>query len=91
MRAELIPYVELIRQFVGQSIPADEFERKYLNLYKSDATDWTDEEFSLLDGLFYAVDAFCADPALRDERDTDEASLRQIAASTCERLCSMNP
>jgi hypothetical protein len=69
--------VELIESFVEGRANAEEFERAYLTLFKNDATMWREPEFGVLDRLFADVDAFCADPELRDAGDLDEGQLRQ--------------
>lgn len=86
---EVLPYIHLISSFVEGKISANEFESQYLKLYKNDPTPWSEELFSVLDGLFADVDAFCPDPDLRDEGDLDEDQLRQRSAAALEKLRSL--
>ena len=66
---------------------ADEFEVVFLRLYKADPTAWPADVFDVLDRFFGDVDAFCSDPALRDEvHGIDEEELRRSAQATLERL-----
>lgn len=76
VNSRLNPYMNLLQCFGQKEITAVEFEKKYLELYKNDPTDWSEGEFEILDGLFGAVDAFCSDPDLREEDDLDEVQLR---------------
>lgn len=81
MNPKIKPYIELLESFDQKNIHATEFEERFLNQYKNDPTDWSEDEFAILDELFGAVDAFCADPHLRDENDLDEGQLR-VACKT---------
>lgn len=71
----LTPYINLLSSFVAGNISATDLETQYLNLYKNDATLFPDEEFFILDDLFGNIDAFVANPNLRDEDDLDEKQL----------------
>ena len=66
-----------------------DFEKKYLNLYKNDATEWTESEFAILDELFGAVDAFCADTNLRSEGDLDENQLYEAGSIAWKKIHSL--
>lgn len=79
-------YVVLIRQFLDQRIGADVFERQYLDLFKNETPGMSIAEFSPLESLFTAVDAYCPDPSLRSEEDLDEGQLREVAQSTLTKL-----
>jgi hypothetical protein len=65
---------------------AEDFERQYFNLFKNETAGMTITEFSPLERLFTAVDAFCPDPSLRSEDDLDEEQLREAAQSTLTAL-----
>ena len=67
-------YIRLLKPFVGGEILATAFEDGFWELHH--AGDWPDGSFPILDPLFYFVDAFHTDPALRDD-DVDEERLRQ--------------
>jgi len=79
-------YVTLIRRFLDHRMSAEDFERQYLNLFKNETAWMTIAEFSPLERLFIAVDAFCPDPTLRSEDDLDEDQLREAAQSTLTAL-----
>jgi hypothetical protein len=79
-------YITLIRQFLDHRMSAEDFERQYLRLFKNETAGMTIAEFSPLDRLFTAVDAFCPDPSLRSEDDLDEDQLREAAQSTLTAL-----
>lgn len=82
-------YLALISSFVADKIAAADFEREYLKLFKADETEWPEAEFAILDELFGEVDAFCADPQLRDENDPDEYELKERSKMALERLQSL--
>lgn len=83
----LDPYVELLAAFVEQgSMDGSTFEKRFLELFKSDQTMFPDDEFLVLDELFGVVDAFEADPALRGDDYLDEHNLRVNAADALTKL-----
>lgn len=88
MQARSQPYVELIRTFVDRQISADEFEARYLALFKAETGRFADENvFDVLDSLFADVDAYVADPALRDSpEDLDEEQLHTCAVDALYKL-----
>ena len=45
-----------------------------------------DPEYEILNNLFAEVDAFCADPALRDENDIDADQLSEAARMALVKL-----
>lgn len=79
-------YVTLIRRFLDRRMNVEDFERQYLKLFKNETAGMTIAEFSPLERLFTAVDAFCPDPSLRSEDDLDEDQLRAAAQSTLAAL-----
>jgi len=85
--------LDLIESFVEGRISAAEFERRYMLEFQArDDGTWREEEYQLLNGLFGAVDAFCADPRLRDPRqDLDETGLRAAARRVLEQLPRTRP
>ncbi|MGA8788852.1 MAG: colicin immunity domain-containing protein [Paenarthrobacter sp.] len=76
--SSVAPYAVLLRLLVDDRITADEFEALFLPLYKGDSTKWPEEIYEILDQLFYAVDDYNRDPALRDN-DVDEKELTSRA------------
>jgi hypothetical protein len=90
MRSELNQYIELIESFIHNHIGAGEFEQRYLELFKNDPTEWSEAEFAALDALFAAVDAFCADPDLRDEDDLDEERLKHEGKVALRQLFALD-
>jgi len=88
--AAVAPYAVLLRLFIDGRVNAEEFEVVFLPLYKNDATSWPPEIFDVLDGLFAAVDDFCADAVLRAEvSGMDEAELRRRAEIAYQRLAEL--
>ena len=87
----LTVYINLLSHFVAGDISAGEFESDYMSLFKNDPTHFREEEFLTLDELFGDVDAFCADPELRDDEDLDEEQLRRRSALALEKLKAIVP
>lgn len=58
---DLYSYLELMTQFESGAIVADEFERGFLRCFKDDARDFPAAVYEILNGLFYAVDAYVQD------------------------------
>ena len=79
-------YLALIRQFLDRQIGAEAFERRYLDAFKNETPGMSLTEFSALERLFSAVDAYCPDPSLRSDDDIDECQLREVAESTLSEL-----
>lgn len=84
----LSSYIHLIKSFLTGDLTALDFESKYLDTFKSDPTLRPQEVFLVLDKLFGDVDAFCAEPNLRDEDDLDEDQLRQYSVDALQKLKS---
>ncbi len=79
-------YVALIRQFLDEGTSAEVFEQQYLDLFKNESPGMSIAEYSALEKLFTAADAYCPDPSLRSEEDLDEGQLRDVAQSTLNEL-----
>ena len=84
-------YIKLLEDFAGSKISADEFERRFLQLFKSDDNLQLGREFQILDKLFADVDAYCSDPDLiEDPRfDIGEVQLRVSAQETLDKLVKL--
>lgn len=67
--AKLLPYVVRMRSFLDGKIGVEEFEREFLELFQNDDSEWSEQEFEILDGI------------LSDEGEANEAQLRK----RCER------
>ena len=85
---KLNQYTDLMRSFVENKITVYEFERRYLAMFKADKNTWTEAEYETLNNLFSDVDAFCANPELRDDNDIDEDQLREATELTLAKLSS---
>ncbi|MGA9380692.1 MAG: colicin immunity domain-containing protein [Phormidium sp.] len=84
-------YTKLLKDFVSNKISSDEFEFRFLELFKSESFFDSEREFQILDKLFGDVDAYCCDPDLFDpEFDIDEAELRSSAQEALNALEEMN-
>ncbi|HYO57003.1 colicin immunity domain-containing protein [Archangium sp.] len=79
-------YTHLIEAFTTGKMPVADFEREYLRRFKEDESRHPEAQFQILDALFADVDAYCADPELRDEDDLDEETLRSRATKALAQL-----
>jgi hypothetical protein len=80
-------YRDLISDFVGDRLSAQDFESKYLQIFKTDADQVPSQEFNVLEQLFFAIDDYVADPELRAKvGGLDERDLRDHAAAAYSRL-----
>ncbi|TLG04686.1 hypothetical protein FEK35_19850 [Nocardia cyriacigeorgica] len=83
----LAVYESAIRSFVVGSSSADDFEARFLALFKNDKYQVPGPEFDVLDSLFADVDDYVADPDLRNEvGGIGEQELRERARSVYSRL-----
>jgi hypothetical protein len=74
---------ELVLALLNDGMSASEFEASYIRAYNEAATNGMSIPFAA-DRLFYAVDAYQGDPALRGPLDIDEAALREEASQALE-------
>ena len=84
-------YIKLLEEFVDNKITADEFERRFIQLFKGDNNLQPGTEFKILDKLFADVDAYCGDSDLiEDPRfDIDAVQLQVSAKETLNKLVKL--
>lgn len=88
-RAVVEAYLSLVEEFLAGDIDARTFERRYLEAWSSAPPHGPGPLFDVLEGLFLDVDAYCADPELRDEGDLDDDALRLSAQKARRRLSEL--
>ncbi|MCV6983994.1 hypothetical protein H7H78_00540 [Mycobacterium shinjukuense] len=80
-------YRELISSFINREISAQHFESSYLALFKHGKDQFPGPEFNVLEGLFFDVDDYVADPELRrDVHGLDDEELRACAREAYRKL-----
>ena len=89
MRVDIDSYIGLIRDYLDGGISSKCFEYIYLKTFIEEKRKMTNEEHSVLSGLFMDVEAFCDNPELIDENDIDEVELRRRCKVALERLRKM--
>jgi len=89
MKSTISPYGILINSFMQGQLSALQFEAEFLKLFEYDNTDFTEEEYKILNALFWAVEDFCAEPKLREEGDLDENQLLEAAQVASQALNSL--
>ncbi|MCU0544103.1 MAG: colicin immunity domain-containing protein [Oscillatoriaceae cyanobacterium Prado104] len=84
-------YIKLLEEFVGNKITADDFERRFIKMFKGDKNLQIGREFKILDKLFADVDAYCSDPDLiEDPRfDLDGVQLQVSAKEALNMLVKL--
>jgi hypothetical protein len=88
-RDELKEYFTLMESFHSGEIAADQFEKKYLVLFKADQRLFPEEIFNVLNGLFSNVDAFVAAPEIREQNDLDEQQLLACSHEAYQKLAEL--
>ena len=82
----MMSYIALLADFVGNKVSIDQFECEFLLQFKSETRVLPATVFDLLNQIFYAVDAYCSDPKLRNTDDLSETELRAICSSLLTQL-----
>lgn len=75
-RSYLEPYRILVTAFVDGRLTGQEFQTLFLFMYQNDGSQHTQAVYTTLNAVFYEVEDFCADPALRSGVSLDEPGLR---------------
>ncbi len=86
---DVTEYIRLIESFVKGELSAEDFESRYLAMFKADKTHRREDEFRVLDRLFADVDSFCADPSIRSTDELDEEELRSRCVEALTALRSL--
>jgi hypothetical protein len=76
-------YVIVARALVDGRLSAQEFETVFLSIFNGEGDVFPDVETRALHRLFSDVDAYCADPDLRNSSDIDGV---ELIASACRFL-----
>jgi hypothetical protein len=72
-------YLSLVRKFTSGDQTASEFSTEYMSEFLDEQAGLSDDLFWILQNLFAEAEAYCEDPALRDEDDNDEQELLTAA------------
>lgn len=81
-------WLELLRAFAARRIDETVFHDRFVVLWR-EARDRAEPLPGPIDSLFYVVEAFCPDPALRspgNRHEADETELRNSAEHALARL-----
>ncbi|MCX2795990.1 colicin immunity domain-containing protein [Microbulbifer thermotolerans] len=79
-------YIELIRRFSKGLIDANTFKNNYLKAFKADQTEFSLEEFEILNYLFSSCDMYCGESDMFEKGDLTEEDLRKDAEKALEKL-----
>lgn len=86
-------WFELLSAFTGRHIDETVFHDRFIACWRA-ARDRADPMPPVIDDLFYVVEAYCPDPALRTPDslfEADEAELRASAEIALTRLVADRP
>lgn len=89
MNKNVKEYIDLLENFALDLIDAAQFEHKFLTLFRKyrDANiQFAEPYYVVLNDIFLDVDAFCADPTLRDDNDIDNCTLKLRCRKNLEKL-----
>jgi hypothetical protein len=82
-------YTRMMRSFIQGAMPTTEFVKGYLDKFKNETRQLSEDEFEILDELFGDIDAYTPDATLIAENPSfyvDEIQLRERVAMTIEKL-----
>lgn len=79
-------YINLIEEFVGNIITADEFKVSYLAMFKAETRMLDDDIYEPLNTLFSDCDSYCANESLRGKDDLSADELHSKASEALEKL-----
>ena len=87
-----MPYVAKIRALIGdyqsEHVSTRAFESQFLKLHSEMPASLPVAYSDAIDELFWAVEAFVADPELRADGDLDDEALRSAVAAAAADLAS---
>ncbi|MEE6258903.1 colicin D domain-containing protein [Plantactinospora sonchi] len=79
-------YLALLEDFVEGRTTADQFEVGFLDAFRTDDVQHPAATSAVLDALFFPVDVYYGDPALRAEGDIDADQLKTAATAALASL-----
>jgi len=79
-------YRTLIQKFTDGPMDAEEFSRIYLQEFKNEMRNFSDETYHILQHMFVAADKYCKFPEIRDDDDLNEDDLLNEANETLKKL-----
>lgn len=88
-REKLREYRELLSRFLLNSMGPTAFQAEFLRRFREDPNLWTGEAYRTLEELFEEVDAYEADPAIRDKDMIDEDQLKRVAAGSLRKITAL--
>lgn len=84
-----MPYAALARRFVNSEISAVQFEELYLDLFRQENRYMPKVYATPINEIFYSVEDYVVDPALRDEGDLDDDQLKQRVSASLRELLAV--
>lgn len=96
MDCNVTQYMSLLKSLLSEEILAEEFQAKYIDMFKAENRELEPGLFGILDALFGDVDSLVLDPELRAELESqnpgfylDETALRRKVSEAYEKLLGL--
>jgi hypothetical protein len=70
MDRDVTQYVSLLKGFLGEEVSAEEFQARYIEMFKSESRELDPSLFMILDTLFGDVDSLVLNPELMAELES---------------------
>jgi len=84
--SEIEKYKSLISKLVTGEIAVPQFEVAYLEMFKNESSEFSEDVYDALNKLFTDVDSYCGDPVLRDDEDLTDEELLGSAKDVLNKL-----
>jgi len=93
MDSDATQYVALLKGFLAEGMSAEEFQARYIDMFKAENREFDPSLFAILDALFGDVDSLALNPELMAELEPqnpgfylDETALRRKVSLAYEAL-----
>jgi len=93
MDRDATQYVSLLKGFLAEEISAEEFQARYIDMFKAENRELDQSLFAILDALFGDLDSLVLNPELMVELESqnpgfylDETALRRKVSLAYEEL-----
>ena len=93
MHRDVTQYVSLLKGFLAEEISVEEFQAKYIDMFKAENRELDPSLFAVLDAVFGDVDSLVLNPELMAELESqnpgfylDETALRRKVSLAYEKL-----
>ena len=96
MDRDATQYVSLLKSFLAGETSAEEFQAKYIDMFKAENREFDPSLFVILDALFGDIDSLVLNPELMSELESqhpgfylDETALRRKVSLAYDKLLGL--